>query len=142
MPVVHMNNEQLLSEASVQDIQLELIRRHKYNEFDGQRVYDFLMKHRELWQAVIMDRLGYVSAKYDSGANWGLIKLRDLPGNIWNVDTLIIMTDSVSTATQLAGLLDDADLGGEKAVIESSEATSAALGTYPCHKGLVSVWWD
>jgi hypothetical protein len=139
--VVHMNDQQPLREATVQDIQLELIRRHRYNEFDGQRVYDFLIKHRDLWQAVIMDRLGYVM-KDDTGANWGLIKLRDLPANRWNVDTLIVMTDSIGTAEQLARLLDEADLGGEKAVVEDPDKTCAALGMYPCGHGLVSVWWD
>ena len=138
--VIHMNDE-LLRDASVQDIQLELIRRHRYNEFDGQRVYDFLMKHRELWRGVIMDRLGFV-AKEESGANWGLIKLRDLPRNIWNVDTLIVMTDSIEVAHRLARLIDEADLGGEKAVVEPPEKTCAALGVYPCDAGLVSVWWD
>jgi hypothetical protein len=142
MTVVHMNDQQALRDATVQDIQLELIRRRRFNQFDGPRVYDFLMKHRHLWQAVIMDRLGYVSAKNDSGANWGLIKLRDMPANHWNVDTLIVMTDSVATANRLAQLFDEADLGGEKAVVEGSEATSAALGVYPCERGLVSVWWD
>ena len=66
--VVHMNDQLLLRDATVQDIQLELIRRYRFNEFDGQRVHDFLMKHRHLWQAVIMDRFGYVS-KEDSGAS-------------------------------------------------------------------------
>ena len=138
---VHMNDQQPLREATVQDIQLELIRRHRFNAFDGQRVYDFLIKHRHLWQAVIMDRLGYVM-KDETGANWGLIKLRDLPADIWNVDTLIVMPHSVGAAEQLARLFDEADLGGEKAVVEGPEKTRAALGEYPCSQGLVSVWWD
>src|SRR5437879_394056 len=141
MEVVQMNDQQLLRETSVQDIQLELIRRHRYNLFDGERVYDFLMKHRHLWEAVIMDRLGYVS-KDETGANWGLIKLRDLPGNCWNVDTLIVMTDTYESAKDLARLFDEADLGGEKAVVEPPEKTATALGMHPCHCGLVSVWWD
>jgi hypothetical protein len=139
--IVHMNDQRPLREATVQDIQLELIRRIRFNMFDGQRVYDFLMKHRHLWQAVVMDRFGYVT-KDDVGASWGLIKLRDLPDNIWNVDTLVVMTDSVGTAEQLARLFDEADLGGEKAVVQGPEKTRAALGEYPCDHGLVSVWWD
>jgi hypothetical protein len=137
-----MNDQQLLRDATVQDIQLELIRRHNYNAFNGQRVYDFLMKHRDLWLGVIMDRLGFVSSRNDSGANWGLIKLRDLPGNSWNVDTLIVMTETVEMAEQLAQLIDEADLGGEKAEVEKPEKTGMALGISPCSQGLVSVWWD
>lgn len=139
--VIHMNDQPPLRDATVQNIQLELIRRHRYNAFDGQRVYDFLMKHRKLWQAVIMDRFGFVS-KYETGANWGLIKLRDLPGDYWNVDTLIMMTDSQASAEELARLFDEADLGGEAASVENPDKTAAALGIYPCEQGLVSVWWD
>jgi hypothetical protein len=52
------------------------------------------------------------------------------------------MTDSIGTAERLARLIDEADLGGEKAVVEDPETTRAALGTYPRGHGLVSVWWD
>src|SRR3954469_23926284 len=99
--IVHMNDQQPLREATAQDIQLELIRRLRFNMFDGQRVYDFLMKHRQLWQGVVMDRFGFVTTD-DTGINWGLIKLRDLPANLWNVDTLFVMTESVGTAEQFA----------------------------------------
>jgi hypothetical protein len=141
MEVVYMNDQPLLRDATVQDMQLELIRRHRYNLFDGHRVYDFLMKHRHLWRGVIMDRLGYVGLD-DSGANWGLIKLRDLPGNFWNVDTLIVSTDNIEKAREFARLIDSADLGGEKAEVEGPEKTAMALGIHPCPYGLVSVWWD
>lgn len=52
------------------------------------------------------------------------------------------MTDTIETAHRLAHLIDEADLGGEKAVVEPPEKTGAALGMYPCGAGLVSVWWD
>lgn len=139
--IVHMNAEQTLREATVQDIQLELIRRHRFNMFDGQKVYNFLMAHRHLWLGAVMDRFGYMT-KDDTGIIWGLIKLRDLPGNIWNVDTLMVMTPSAETARELARLIDEADLGGEEAVVHSNDKACAALGSYPCNRGLVSVWWD
>src|SRR5437764_284351 len=72
-----------LTEASVQEIQLELIRRWRFNQFDGPKVVASLRAHRKLWRAVLMDRLGFISR---DGHHWGLIKLRDLPGNTWNVD--------------------------------------------------------
>jgi len=38
-----------LTQASVQGIQLELIRRRRSNSFDGQRVVATLRRHRKLW---------------------------------------------------------------------------------------------
>jgi hypothetical protein len=53
-----MNDSLLLREATVQEIQLELIRRTRFNAFDGERIYASLMKHRAYWQAVLSDRPG------------------------------------------------------------------------------------
>jgi hypothetical protein len=53
-----MNDSVLLREATVQEIQLELIRRTKFNAFDGERIHAGLMKHRAYWQAVLLDRPG------------------------------------------------------------------------------------
>ena len=54
-----MNDSALLREATVQEIQLELIRRTKFNAFDGERIHASLMKHRTYWQAVLLDRRGH-----------------------------------------------------------------------------------
>jgi hypothetical protein len=70
-----------LRDASVQDIQLELLRRTSYNALDGERVCASLLRYRHLWLAALLDRPG------GSGMS-GLIKLRDLPENLWNADTL------------------------------------------------------
>ncbi len=66
-----------LHEATAQEIQLELIRRASFNEFDGPRVAADLQSHRELWVAALMNRED-------------LITLRDLP-RLWHVDTLWII---------------------------------------------------
>lgn len=47
-----------LRDATVQDIQLELIRRTTFNALDGERVCASLLKHRQLWTAVLLDRPG------------------------------------------------------------------------------------
>ena len=75
-----------LGEASCQEIQLELIRRRRFNGFDGERVVSVLLAHRALWEAVVMDRLaishpGHLPVR-------GIRKRRDLPHDEWNVDTL------------------------------------------------------
>jgi hypothetical protein len=48
----------------------------------------------------------------------GLIKLRDLPGNYWNADTLFILTRTREQARQLARTAEEEDWGGEVQVFE------------------------
>ena len=43
-----MNENLLLRHATVQDIQLELLRRTKFNALDGERIVASLLKHRDL----------------------------------------------------------------------------------------------
>jgi hypothetical protein len=43
--------QRLLSEATVQEIQLELLRRTQFNAFNGEKIYQVLLARRELWQA-------------------------------------------------------------------------------------------
>ena len=68
--------EARLGDVTVQEIQLELIRRHQFHAFNGQRVVDCLLEHRGLWEAVIMDRVAISHPR--SLPTLGLMKLRDL----------------------------------------------------------------
>src|SRR5438270_6653298 len=88
----YMSEPLTLRDATVQEIQLELIRRTRFNAFDGEKIYASLMKHRELWLAVLLDRPGLPNyAEPRSLLMSGLIKLRDLEQNIWNADMLYIL---------------------------------------------------
>ena len=40
-------------DATVQDIQPELVRRTKFTAFDGEQGCELLRRHRGLWQAVL-----------------------------------------------------------------------------------------
>lgn len=127
-----------LDEATVQQIQLELIRRHQYNNFEGEKVFADLMAHRDWWEAVLMDTYGLASVRGLPGA--GLIKLRDLADNFWNVDTLYILARDERCAHRLAAL-------GEKwladsAIVLSEEDTYRALGGSWGERRLVVMWWD
>ena len=117
-----------LTEATVQEIQLELIRRHQHNYFDGEEVAADLMAHREWWEAVLMD------------ASAGLVKLRDLADNFWNVDTLYILATNERSARRLAEL-------GERWLADSvavydEEETNWELGGGIEQQRLVTMWWD
>lgn len=61
----------------VQDLMFELMRNASFNSFNGHVVVDSLIKHRDLWEGVIMDGDG--------------VKLRDISQSHWNVDTVYII---------------------------------------------------
>ena len=132
-------SKRTLADATVQEIQLELIRRTSFNAFGGAKVLDGLMRHRQLWRAVILDRVGLQGAVDLSRA--GLIKLRDLPHNYWNADTLIILTSGPEAARQLKRAIEEEDWGGMVMLHDEREELSMALGgedDFP----LIRVWWD
>lgn len=138
-----MNESLSLRDASVQDIQLELIRRTKFNAMNGERIVASLLIHRDLWLAVLLDRLGVPS--YDKPGRLltsGLIKLRDLPEDYWNADKLFVLTPNREQARRLARIAEEEDWGGEVQVYLNEEDINRALGTGREEYGLLSIWWD
>lgn len=129
-----------LGHASIQDIQLELIRRRRFNAFNGQRVAQTLLQHRNLWEAAMMDRIAVSNPGYLPAL--GLVKLRDLLYNQWNVDTLYVLTPSEQHADQLAEILRASELGGMVDVHGDPEEVDTALGGAQPGQAVVSVWWD
>ncbi|MEZ0229944.1 MAG: hypothetical protein ACAI25_15075 [Planctomycetota bacterium] len=120
--------------ATIQDLHLELIRRSSFNFLDGPRVVRDLEAHRDLWLAVLIDR---------DGMPWGsdMIKLRDIPENVWNVDKLFVLARDERAARRLTEFAerwraDEVDVQGE-------EATERALGRGRVSpERLVTFWWD
>ena len=138
-----MNTSILLRNATVQDIQLELIRRTRFNTFDGERVCELLARHRKLWQAALFDRPGLPNyTEPGSLLMGGLIKLRDLEDNIWNVDTLYVLTHTIDGARELAAAFERSPLGAMPHVFDDIRETDMALGTGRQIYGLLKVWWD
>lgn len=138
-----MSESLTLREASVQDIQLELIRRRRFNAFDGDQIYAGLIKHRSLWTAVLLDRPGVPNyAEETHLLLGGLIKLRDLPCNLWNADTLFILTPTRQDAHELAQIAEAEEWGGEVQFHEDLKETDSALGTGRQKYSLLSMWWD
>jgi hypothetical protein len=138
-----MSESLLLRDASVQDIQLELLRRTRFNALNGEKVCASLLKHRHLWTAVLLDRPGIPNyAEPSHLLTSGLIKLRDLPQNVWNADTLFILTPTRPQAHELARIAEEEDWAGEIQIHEDQEETDSALGTGRRKYGLLSMWWD
>lgn len=139
-----MHESLALRDASVQDIQLELLRRTIFNDMNSEKVVASLLKHRDLWTAALLDRPGVANyAEPSLLLTAGLIKLRDLPDNIWNADTLFILTPTRDKARQLARVIEGEDWGGGMVhVDEDRKETDSALGMGRLEYGLLSVWWD
>ena len=139
-----MNESLSLRDASVQDIQLELLRRTTFNAMEGERIVASLLRHRDLWLAVLLDRPGVPNyAEPGLLLTSGLIKLRDLPDNLWNADTLFILTRTREKAHRLVRIIEEEDWKcDEVRVCEDQQEFGQALGTGRRGYGLVSVWWD
>lgn len=138
-----MNESPSLRNATVQDIQLELIRRTSFNAMDGERIMASLLAHRDLWLAVLLDRPGVPNySKPRMSLTAGLIKLRDLPDNYWNADQLFILTRTRDQARRLAQIADEEDWCGMIQLYENQEEVDYALGTGREEYGLLSIWWD
>ncbi len=118
-----------LAEFTVQEIQLELIRRTQRNALDGAQVVSDLLVHPEWWEAVLLD------------SAFDLVKLRDLGDNIWNADTLLIVATNAQSAKRLAEL--GTEWLADDIQIHSVEDTRDRLGTYDIERQrLVTMWWD
>ena len=133
-----------LLDASIQQIQLELIRRRRFNEFDGRKVADSLLRNRDLWLAAYMDRFGVFHEEHPEWfPAFSLIKLRDLVRDQWNVDSLVVLTENVDRARQLAEIAKTDDWRANELVVqENREEIELALGMAPCDFGVLSAWWD
>jgi hypothetical protein len=129
-----------LREATVQEIQLELIRRTRFNAFDGEGVVRSLLRHRELWESVILGRIpvpfpGHLPAS-------GLIPLRDLRHNLWNADTLYVLCPDKTAAEHLAAVAEKEEWGGEAHVFSDPKDVDRALGSGRETRAILRVWWD
>lgn len=78
----------------LQLIQFELTEHVNLDGFDARRVVGDLIKHKELWESVVMM----------PDPSWGLLHLRDLAENTWNVDCLYLYAshDEAKVLTELA----------------------------------------
>jgi len=82
--------------SRAQKLQFMLMLEARFNSFDPFVVVRDLLKHRDLWHGVVMDRGFYWPDDQNppfSPLRTDLIKLRDIERS-WNVDTVYILTNT------------------------------------------------
>ena len=108
---------------------------------NGERVLASLLRHRDLWLAALLDRPGHCQA--EGLLESDLIKLRDLPDDFWNADTLFGLTATREQARELGRIAEDDGWVGDVNVYETRQEIDRALGISGIKKhGLLKVWWD
>lgn len=124
-----------LAGYSTQQLQLELIRRCKFAKASGDELVQFLLEQQALWMAVMLDEIEFRDF-YESRPI--LMKLGKIEKNIWNPDTLYLMSKDETSARQLV------ELGAEKnfweqerTFIYDQRSSCTILGSY--HKDDIRV---
>jgi len=134
-------NPTSLTEATIQDIQLELIRRRKFNEFDGPKVVESLRRHRNLWQSVFMSMEQFVA----DGQEMPWLSLRPLLSmmqNRWQADTMFALCPTLADAEELREVAIAEDWRFDEDAIVSGKTLSDAIGITPFHAFVLRLWWD
>lgn len=132
----------LLAEATVQDVQLELLRRTSFNNLVGAKVADSLLLHRDLWESAMLTRPGIPidPRRYPSGC---LIPLRDLPRKVWNADLLVVLCPTRENADKLRTVADEERWDADEYSFAEGEDMADAIGhTSRSPRVVFSAWWD
>lgn len=112
---------------TIQEIQLDLIERASFNQFDGAQVKQDLIESKDLWKGVIIGR-------FDDSL---LLPLRDIAHDIWNVDTLMILPQA-GKENELQKLV--AGWGADDIELMEGKEISRMYGGM--ENQVLRVWWD
>jgi hypothetical protein len=115
----------------VQEHLLWLMEHASFNAYDGERVVTDLREHLDLWEAALMDRIDHLP----------LLKLRDVPDDYWNVETLCILT----TKDRVDDLLRIVDTWGADEVsifVDANEVWNKLGGILFPDAAIIEAWWD
>ena len=137
-----MNESTTLRDATVQEIQYELLRRTEFNALHGERIAASLVENSNLWVSFLLDRPGVPDFPHADLLIGGLIRLRDIPDNFWNADKLFILTPSQEAAEAMAQIAEKEDWAGDVRVHKDQDRINRSVGDWYEGYGLVTVWWD
>lgn len=127
---------------TVQDIQMEFIRRGSFNAFRGDRVAASLLAHRALWRAVAFGRLRTqikVDGKLQDSGAW-LNPVTEIADDIWNADELWVVVPDAAAAERIRFLGEVHWFADNIVTLEGDEARRVANVSAPAM--VVELWWD
>jgi hypothetical protein len=115
--------------SGVQNVQLDIIARTKFNFFDGRKISELLKENHRMWRAVLMPL--------------DLISLRDMEDGTWHADTVYIYPED-GYQSQLEELVREQFNADEIEWVDGLSAVDM-LGTTDVENKshvILSVWWD
>ena len=142
-PIDPQFSSKRLSDATVQEIELELLRRSVVGEYKvAAEFINILLENRRLWRGLIVDRLGV-----NEGGHWlqpmAMIKLRDIEQNFWNADTVYVLCSGSAAADELLAKLSMEKFGCMPVKDDDPEIVQSALGGGRDEGAVIlRFWWD
>ncbi len=129
----------------IQALYFELIKTIRYNELDGARVVDDLLRWRELWDSVIADRQPMPRLEPTAPPQYNvyppLSLLRTTRYDDWPADTLYIWTDE-ERLPSLRRLIEEQWRGCEIDLVDQEDVKFMFHGFYRPEDRVLELWWD
>lgn len=133
-------------EATPLELQLELLRRTRFNRFDGPRIYRDLVEHRDLWRAAVFGRDDVVFVERDgrrvhASPVWNTINLlREEESEGYNADQVWIVAPSAEAGRAVLDLARARWKADERRLW--NRANSRRVAACVDDERVVSLWWD
>jgi hypothetical protein len=128
--------EKLLKDATVQELNFELMKRGSFNSFDGEKIVKSLQDHSELWIGAVMVQESY--------GEQNLISLRDLnthEWDCWSIGTLFLSAKQ-GKEKELKELAESDEWRADEIDYIESDKLWGMLGTGRPDFKVLRVWWD
>jgi hypothetical protein len=113
-----------------------------FNNFDPFRVVGDLLRHRDLWEGVVMSNafpMPHSASPQRTYLHGDLMDLRDIAGGRWHTDTVYLLHRPEHTAA-LTALAETWQ--ADEIHTYSGEQAGGMLGAYGCTEHILRVWWD
>lgn len=130
----------------VQHLQLELFRRVRFNELDGERVVNDLLAWRDLWYSVLPTRFPSFFPKEPGDKDYHpyteLSMLRCTRRGTWPADTLYIWTNDEALPQLRKHIEDHWEPSDMVEIIPGADEEMHLAHINGEHDRVLFVWWD
>lgn len=134
-----------LAQFTIQDIQLELIRRVWRHDIEGDKIVALLLENRDCWQAAFQDQLIALPHHATPLVQYPVLnRLYYLQGHEWHADTFYVVANDETCQERLIALGVERELWHPLAVTRYDAAEAAAMLEKWDKRDyrVFSTWWD